>query len=129
MLREAGLKATPTRIALLEFLSKSSKPLAVPRIVKALRNRLDHATVYRNLRALERERLVRRVDFRHDHAHFELGDPKDHHHFICLRCGETEDFTGCNVAQVTRRALGKSKKFETVSEHSLEIFGTCKKCA
>lgn len=129
-LRAAGYKATPGRLALLELLRKSKKPLGIPEISKGLRGKkMDQVTLYRALATLEKIGLVRKVDLRHGHADYEFAHQDDHHHLNCLKCGKIQDFSGCDLGAVIRKALKKNPGFAEVSQHSLELFGLCKKCA
>ena len=127
-LKENRLKITEGRLLILSVLNAHHKPVSVAELVKLLKNRIDQATVYRNLLNLEKAALVRRVDMKDDKAHFELADEHDHHHLICTNCGLIEDFYGCNVDEISQKALKKSRQFSKVSEHSMELFGICKKC-
>lgn len=129
-LRERGLKSTPARMAILNILAGAKKPLTVEQIGKKIKQiRLDTVTLYRTVSRLTHVGMVRHIDFRHGHAHYELNDPKrDHHHIICTKCHAVEDFTGCDFSDITRRALSQTKNFRTIAEHSLELFGLCKKC-
>lgn len=128
VLRSVGARATPARVDILNFLQRSARPLSIQAISRHIKN-TDQATVYRALESLAAIGLVRHVDLRHGHAHYELADPHDHHHVICTSCGRMEDFTGCGVDVVMKRTLKKSKEFVSIDEHSFELFGTCKKCA
>jgi len=127
-LREAGYKATPDRFAVLDILARSRTPLSIKRIM-ALAKGMDQVTVYRTLKTLKDADLVRQVDLEHGHAHFELTDPKDHHHLICTNCGKIEDFGGCDMEPLVKKALRGSKQFGAVTRHSLEFFGLCKACS
>lgn len=129
-LRERGLKSTPARTAILGILAVTKKPLTVEQIrEKVKREKIDTVTLYRTVQRLTNVGLVRHIDFRHGHAHYELKDQKrDHHHIICTKCHTVEDFTGCDFSDVTKRALSQTKNFRTIVEHSLELFGVCKKC-
>lgn len=130
ILREQGLKCTPARVAVLVALSGVKKPLTVEEIgQKVKRQKIDTVTLYRTVQRLTNAGLVRRIDFRHGHAHYELNDAKrDHHHIICTKCHAVEDFAGCDFSDLTRRALSQTKNFRMILEHSLELFGLCKKC-
>lgn len=129
LLRNAGYKATPGRLALLEFLRKSKKPMSVAKIVHGLRGKkIDQVTAYRAIEALEKIGLVRKVDLRHGHADYEFA-ADDHHHLICAQCGRIEDFQDCGSDILARKILRKSKVFSKINRHSLEFFGTCKACA
>jgi len=124
LLRSAGFKVTPGRVALVELLARESKPLPVAEIQHKLKN-LDGVTVYRALEALQGAGLVVRVELGHGHAHFELVAGKPHHHHaVCADCGTVEDVE-CNVQDM---APPGSKKFKTIYSHNIEFFGSCVSC-
>ncbi|OGY90591.1 MAG: hypothetical protein A2677_03055 [Candidatus Komeilibacteria bacterium RIFCSPHIGHO2_01_FULL_52_14] len=87
------------------------------------------ATIYRSLRNLHAAGILRHVDFQHRHAHYELNDPKDHHHFTCTNCGKMVNFENCDVTKLISRVLRRTPSFSKVTEHSLELFGLCAQCA
>lgn len=128
-LRGQGHKATPGRIAILELLEMYERPLSAPEIYEALAKQLDKATVYRALYALVGTGILKKIDFGHRHAHYELvANKPHHHHLVCETCGSIEDIAGC-AKNVDRSVLAQSKTFASVEDHSLEFFGTCKKCS
>ncbi len=130
VLREAGYKATPARLALLKLLQGSKEPLSIGEIMEKLKGAaIDQATVYRILTVLESIGVVRQINLRHGHADYEYVDPKDHHHIICINCNKVEDFIGCNTDKLATLALGQAKNFSKITQHSLEFFGICKSCA
>jgi len=89
LLREAGYRATPGRIALLASLKRARKPVSVEALAKELTGTLDQANTYRSLEALAKAGIVRRVDVGHQHMHYELAALKPHHHhYVCVDCGE-----------------------------------------
>ncbi len=91
MLRDAGFRATYGRVALLEALARSQKPLRVEAAAKAVRGKLDLTNTYRALEALCEASLVRRVDLGHAHTHYVLAARSRHEHqFICASCGLTK---------------------------------------
>ncbi len=127
-LKEAGFKATPGRLQLLEVLWKESKPLTVIEIQKRLHNNLNEVTLYRALEAFAKAGLVRRADFGHDHAHYELAIGKPHHdHIVCTDCGRVDDIEDRALERAVERASKGSREF-TIYSHNLEFFGLCKKC-
>lgn len=130
LLHNAGYKATPGRLALLEVLQKSKRPLSIQSIMRKLKGKkIDQVTLYRNLDALEKAKLVRKVDLRHGHADYELAGKDHHHHLSCLGCGEVRDFGGWDLKPIIRKVLRSNPDFDSISEHSLEFFGLCKDCA
>lgn len=128
MLRKAGYKATPTRIAVVTLLQKSKKPLSPQAVIEHTGNIMDQATVYRILKTLKKIGMIRQIDFRHNHPHYELTDQKDHHHLICLCCGLSEEIIGCEVDSMKQSVLRQAKKFSAIQDHALEFYGTCKEC-
>lgn len=128
VLRNAGLRATPKRAAIFGALASAATPRTAESLYASLpKPKANLATVYRTLESFEKAGLVRRVDLRHGHAHFELaGD--EHHHLVCTSCSKIEDFKDCDVAPLTKRVLKGSKKFNTITSHSLEFFGLCNSC-
>jgi len=130
LLREAHLKATPGRIALLELLAKESKPLAVHQIEERMNGALNHVTLYRALEALEKARLVTRINLEHEHAHFELAVGRPHHHHaVCSECGLVEDIEILHSKTLEIDAVKQAKAFARINRYSLEFFGLCKRCA
>lgn len=128
ILRERGCKVTPARLAILNVLEKSGKPLSVEKIIHALvTKKLDKVTIYRTLATLKECHLIRQIDFQHGHAHYELSSLGDHHHAVCVKCQTVEDVTPCNLEAMTKTAL-KQSGFAEITEHALEFFGVCRDC-
>lgn len=130
LLREAGLRATPGRVRLLEILEKEPKPLTVYQIEKKLGGSMNQVTVYRSLDALYRAKIVKRVNLEHDHAHFEIAVGREHHHHaVCRGCGHIENIEIPHAPKPENEALKQTKGFSFLDSYSLEFFGLCKKCS
>jgi Fe2+ or Zn2+ uptake regulation protein len=134
-LRKSGYKATPPRIAIMGMFAKNKHPLSAQGVVEHLRAergrtaKIDQATVYRTLKSLKEKGILRTVDLRHNHAHYELATLGDHHHIICLRCGKIEDVPHHGVEAMERTIIQNSKHFAEIRQHALEFYGICKACA
>ena len=128
LLRQHGLKATTGRIRLLASLNAASQPLSIQNILARLSKNTDKTTVYRNLKSLQTLGVVAQVDFRHGHAHYELASKTHHHHLVCTNCGKVEDITGQEIEKSLKQVIKKSRQFAVIKNHSLELFGLCKKC-
>lgn len=126
LLRKAGHKTTPARLRVLEFFEKSKNPPSAQDVIDALGNFADTATIYRTLKTLKNKGLIRQVDLRHNHAHYEIYREDEHHHLICLRCGKIEDVHDCGVDE--SKILRHSKRFAEIKHHALEFYGLCKTC-
>jgi len=98
--------------------------MTAAKLQKNLGGALNLATLYRALDALVVDGVVRRVDFRHGHAHYELAAERAHHHHLaCTGCGAIED-VDCTL----RPRLKKSSVFAAITDHAMEYFGLCKAC-
>ena len=129
VLRKNGSKATPARLAILGIFKKTRTPMSAQEVIDTLPSDANQATVYRTLRLLKEKGIIKQIDLRHNHAHYELADIAEHHHFVCERCGRIEDVEHCGVEAMQSAVLRGSKHFAAVRQHVLEFYGICKTCA
>ncbi len=129
ILKTCGVKVTKQRIALLEIFTGECEPISAEDIFATLKKRvkIDLATVYRNLLTLEKNGVLKRVDLRTGSQLYELAG-HHHHHVVCTHCGITEHFDICIADSVTKKVLESSKRFKSITDHALELFGVCNKC-
>jgi len=131
VLKEANLKVTPTRLAVLNVFSGDCRPINAEYIFEKLKaKKINLVTVYRTLSSFEKSDILKRVNLHKESIYYELDD-HHHHHIVCTECAEFEKFEGCistNLSSFSKEILNKSKKFNMIKEHSFEFFGTCKKC-
>lgn len=128
VLRRVGYKATPARLAVLSVIKHSTSPLSAQGVIEKLGSDFDQATIYRTFKNLKKTGIIRQIDLRHNHAHYELADINDHHHLICIKCGRIEDITGCQIEDMYKSIINASDNFSQISQHSLEFYGICKRC-
>lgn len=129
VLHQGGYKATPGRVLLLQTLFNEEKPVTVSYLEKKLKNALDKVTLYRALESMVLSGVVREVDFRHGHTHYEIQTLRTHHHHIvCTTCGDIED-VACKTEPFVKQVTRASKKFSTIQDHSMEFFGICNSCS
>ncbi len=130
-LRAAGFRATPSRLAIAELLESAHKPLGTPALAEALvPKELDLATLYRTLKSFEEKGLVRHVAIDQRFASYEWVEEEGqhHHHLVCEKCGLIEEIPDCELESLERSVLKETTKFAHINSHSLEFFGTCKRC-
>lgn len=128
-LKGVSLKATPARIAILDFLEKEHKPIDVLELTTYLSKHnidVDQATVYRILDKFYKSNIVKRLEFGEGKFRYEITHLDDHHHLICDNCGKIEDISDCSIPQLEKE-IALKKKF-IVKRHSLEFFGLCSNC-
>jgi Fe2+ or Zn2+ uptake regulation protein len=93
-LRDAGLRVTAPRIAVLEALDEADGHVTAEQVRQSVLARLGSVsvqTVYDILSALTRVGLVRCLETPGHPARFETRVGDNHHHFICRTCGKTID--------------------------------------
>lgn len=131
MIKEAGLRVTDHRISVLETVAKVKQPITVYELVDELRKKhdIDQATVYRNLSSLHEAGLLRRLDFNHGHAHYELETGRPLYAVVCSNCETIEKIEGISIDDTVKKMLRKAKKFKSTRTHSMEMYGLCNKCA
>lgn len=128
-LRNVSLRATPARLAALNVLESTDRPLDVATIIVEINKRgidADPATVFRMMHSFSKKGLVRGINLQESKIRYEHMGKGNHHHLLCEKCGALEDITDCNIA-VWEKEL-KEKKGFIVRQHALEFFGLCKNC-
>ncbi len=128
-LNEVELRATPARIALMQLLEKSDKPLDIQSMIEFLEQKdlkTDPATVFRIINMFTEKGLVKPIQLNEGKFRYELTAKEDHHHLVCEKCGDIEDISDCNI-NALEKEIEKMKQFK-VTSHSLEFFGICKSC-
>lgn len=125
LLREAGLRVTRPRVAVLSTIHDT--PHAdVGSIVSAVRERLGTVStqaVYDVLGSLVSASLARRIDLANSPARYELQKHDDHHHAVCRLCGAISDVEVVHAEQHSHPGQG----FE-LDNVEVTYWGTCPDC-
>ncbi len=132
-LRADGQRYTPRRRALVELLAEVDQPLTIPQLLER-RRELAQSSVYRNLAVLERAGVVHRIVTTHEFARYELAEDltEHHHHLICASCGDVADFTVPDAVEhelATALAKVARRTGFRVTDHRLDLVGTCTRCS
>jgi len=124
----SGIKATAPRMAIVAILIAEMKPVSIEQISVQL-PAYSTASIYRTLKLLTEYELASEIHTGSAHSSYELAHGrKHHHHLICVDCGDMEDVERCVPPHMESAIIAGSRKFSSLSRHSLEFFGTCKKC-
>ena len=83
-------------------------------------------TVYRNLKQLSEEGLIKSVGVVDGQERFDARTCP-HSHFVCNHCGSVLDLPNC-VSEASIAPLGEEYGFSAQS-YELHIYGLCKDCA
>lgn len=133
LLREAGLRATTARVAVLRVLTDEKVPLSHGEVYERVGDQgFDRATVYRNLVDLAEAGLVSRADLGDHVWRFELLDDAGHAvevhpHFVCTDCGTVACLPTEAVA--VRATRGSPKSLRRRGAIEININGLCDACA
>lgn len=102
VLREAGLRGTAARVAVMQCLAAKGSPLSHAEVADSLTAfGFDQSTIFRALQELSEADIVSRLDLGDQIRRFELrnqagSDQLEHPHFMCVDCGKLsclDDFT------------------------------------
>ncbi len=128
-LRQAGLRVTAARVALLETV-RDGDHLGVEAIASGVRDRIGHVTlqaVYEALHALTAAGLIRRIEPAGSPARFEgrIGD--NHHHVVCRSCGVVAD-VDCATGEAPCLTASDDHGF-SIDEAEVIYWGLCPDCS
>jgi Fur family transcriptional regulator, peroxide stress response regulator len=127
-LREAELRLTPQRFAVLEYLGRAAGHPTADQIATEINRRFpraSRATVYNTLNTLRDAGLVREVTHGDAAAARYESNVEPHHHFVCRVCGRLED--------VPAQAFATPAAVKLEGGHEVEGFeivmrGVCGRC-
>ena len=128
LLREAGLRVTPQRLAIARSVLMREHPTAAE-VFEAVRGQfptMGLATVYATLNTMSSRGLLWPVPFA-DAVRFDA-NVAPHANLICVSCGSITDFEGCNdmLMQLRQRTVEETG-FSFAAER-LDLHGTCAAC-
>lgn len=128
LLREAGLRVTAPRVAVLAAVQ--DRPHAdTDSLIGAARERVgavSHQAVYDVLRVLTDAGLVRRIQPAGSVARYEARVGDNHHHVVCRSCGAVGD-VDCAVGEVPCLTAADDLGYE-IDEAEVVYWGHCPQC-
>jgi len=127
-LRDAGLRVTAPRLAVLAVLADHSHATAdvVGRLARERLGRVSTQAIYDVLAACTEAGLVRRIEPAGSPARFEIRTGDNHHHLVCRSCGRVTD-VDCAVG--TRPCLTpRDGAGYRVDEAEVVYWGLCSDC-
>ncbi|SMP60033.1 Fur family transcriptional regulator, ferric uptake regulator [Neorhodopirellula lusitana] len=128
-IRDAGLRATPARIATLQLLRTSTSPLTHAVVAEHLSaTGVDKATAFRSLNDMVEAGLLRKTEVGDHVWRFEVisgenGHDDGHPHFLCVDCGSVSCLDDVKLTAGSQRV---SEKVGEVTEILLR--GHCNNC-
>ena len=128
-LRGAGTRVTGQRALILEIIQEGEGHLDASEIHRRARlkePRLSLSTVYRTLRRFKDLGLVDEVHIDDALHHYEAKQTAQHHHLICLDCGQVIEFSYPLIREL-RKMVPDVRGFDFVSAE-LRAVGYCSRC-
>jgi Fur family peroxide stress response transcriptional regulator len=126
--KRVGLRCTPQRRDVLEYLARKPIHATADEIFEALNRRdprVSRATVYNCLRDLAQTGLVRQAPGEGKAARFDANLHR-HHHFVCDRCSAVEDIEWFDIPVSSWKAAAGERR---VREPEVVLHGVCARCA
>lgn len=131
LLKKNSLKFTIQREVILETLYNSDEHLTPEALHHLIQEKFPDlntgiATVYRTLALLEDSNIVTSLSFGAQGKKYELGAKEHHDHMICTECGDITEFVDEQIEH-RQHKIADELGFK-MSDHSMQIYGICKKC-
>jgi len=126
--RRKNLRLTHQRMEIYRALARSSGHPTADKIFQKVRRRLKTIspdTVYRTLATFEKYNLIRRVSLLDSAVRYDT-NLTVHHHLVCTRCNQIEDFSWPEFNRI--KLPGLLRRWGTVESRQIEIRGLCRKC-
>ncbi|WP_062197463.1 peroxide-responsive transcriptional repressor PerR [Massilibacterium senegalense] len=127
-LKSSGVRITPQRHAILEYLIESMSHPTADEIFKALEDNFPNmsvATVYNNLRVFKEAGLVKELTYGDASSRFDWVTT-EHYHAICEECGKIVDFYYPILNEV--ESVAQHVTGFKVNSHRMEVYGICLEC-
>jgi Fur family peroxide stress response transcriptional regulator len=129
LLRQAGLRVTPQRLAVARVVLTRQHPTAAE-VFTAVRKQfptMGLATVYATLNTMSDRGLLTPLPFA-DAVRFDA-NVAPHANLICVDCGSIADFEGCDDVLVQlRERTAQGAGFSFAAER-LDLYGKCAACS
>ena len=128
LLREAGLRVTRPRLAVLEAVRQHphADTESIIAAVRADLGEVSHQAVYDVLRALHEVGLIRRIQPSGTQARYEARVGDNHHHVVCRSCGVIAD-VDCATGVAPCLTASNDHGFR-IDEAEVIYWGLCPDC-
>ncbi len=126
-----GFKITRAREVIIEALLEQKSHVSAEALLEHVRRsepKIGLATIYRTLKILQDQGLVKAHYFADSQALFELemGPDSHHDHLICEQCRHIEEFTHPQI-EALQEVIAHQHGFK-LTKHRMELYGICKSC-
>lgn len=126
-LKDKGVRFTPQRQAILEYLLSTDTHPTAEEIYKQVKIKfpgVSLGTIYNTLNMLKEHGYVLELPSGDMSSRFD-GNPANHYHVMCLMCGKVIDF---HTPLIKMDELVAEKTGFDVHTHNLVFYGICPEC-
>lgn len=128
-LRDAGLRVTATRVAVLSVLDESDDHPRIDQVIQRVRSSgvsISTQATYDVCEALHRAGLARKIEPAGGPARFESRTGDNHHHLVCRSCGTAVD-VDCAIGEAPCMDPSDTQGF-AIDEAEVTYWGLCAGC-
>jgi Fe2+ or Zn2+ uptake regulation protein len=128
-LRDAGLRVTAPRLAVLRVLAESQDHPRVDQVIERVRSSgvpISTQAAYDVCEALHRVALAARIELAGGPVRYEARVGDNHHHMVCRRCGHTVD-VDCATGEAPCLQPADAHGF-AVEQAEVTYWGLCPSC-
>lgn len=129
LLKEASLKNTKQRHAILSVIGETNEPATAEEIYEILQKRnmgINLSTIYRTLNTFLEHNIILKILKDDGTASFQYNDSRHNHYITCYKCRNSVLIDKCplkNLNDEIKRETG----FE-LTGHNLQLTGLCPNC-
>ncbi|WP_067624623.1 Fur family transcriptional regulator [Alicyclobacillus acidiphilus] len=127
LLKDAGLRVTPQREAILGFLIEHTKHATADEIYQSIHKTfpsISVSTVYNTIKHFAQVGLVKEITFGDNASRFDI-NVQPHHHLVCKKCGTLIDFY---LEKPPSFALPPEASGFEIEDFHVEVKGICPAC-
>jgi len=124
--KQSGIKLTPQRLAIFDYLEGNTDHPSADHIYKAVQKAfptMSFATVYATLEKLRQKGMLAELTIDPAKKRFDPNTGK-HHHIICTSCGKVADVQREFCVELP---AGVADDFDVTGNH-IEFYGICTAC-
>ncbi|MFV0504702.1 MAG: Fur family transcriptional regulator [Lachnospirales bacterium] len=129
VLKENGMKVTPQRVAILDFLQNTTEHPTAEIIYTYVGKEypsISFATVYKTLDSFRSKNIISEINVGEDFHRYDA-NTNDHPHFICDKCKRVLDIHDVEGISRAVKKIEKNNNID-VNEFRLLMYGTCSSC-
>jgi len=126
-MQDKGLRITPQREAILEYLLSTDEHPSARGILESVRKKVPRiclSTVYGTLAELSKHNIIKELEFDEMENRYE-GNISQHINLVCVRCGRISDYMTAHTIDMEQ--VRQATQFRPIQSR-FELYGVCAAC-